>query len=63
MIKPLLKKQVMPTDALGEILDTPALREQLREIRAAIAMLVPKLQKWVKREERKRKMGKVCLRK
>lgn len=53
-IKLLLDKQVTSADALGEVLDTPKLREHLKERRAAIAALVPRVQKWVKAEERKR---------
>jgi hypothetical protein len=53
-VKLLLEKGVMSADCLGEILDTPKLREHLKDRRAAIAALVPKMQKWVKAEERKR---------
>jgi hypothetical protein len=53
-IKLLLAKEVMSAETLGGILDTPQLREHLKERRAAIAALVPKVQKWVKAEERKR---------
>ena len=57
-IKLLREKDVMPPDSLGEILDTPKLREHLKERRAAIAALVPKMQKWVKAEQRKRQREK-----
>jgi hypothetical protein len=50
----LLAKEVMSAETLGEILDTPQLREHLKERRAAIAALVPKVQKWIKAEEHKR---------
>ncbi len=53
-IKLLIEKKVMPADSLGEILDTPKLRKHLKERRAAIAALVPRMQKWIKAEERKR---------
>jgi hypothetical protein len=55
-IKLLLAKEVMSAEALGEILDTPKLREHLKERREAIAALVPKVEKWVKAEERKRQL-------
>jgi len=48
---------VIPAETLGEILDTPKLKEHLKERRAALAALVPKLQKWVTAEERKRRLA------
>jgi hypothetical protein len=58
-IKLLREKDVMPPDSLGEILDTPKLREHLKERRTAIAALVPKMQKWVKAEKRRRQREQV----
>ena len=55
-IKLLLGNEVMSMDCLGEILDLPKLREHLKERRAAISALVPRVQKWVTAEERKRQL-------
>lgn len=52
-IKMLIEGKVLSVESMGDILDTPKLREHLKERRAAIAGLVPKLHKWVKTEERR----------
>ena len=57
MIKVLLASQVMSADELCLILDFPKLREHLKERHAAIAGLVPTLQKWIKSAERKRQLS------
>jgi hypothetical protein len=55
-LRPQGDKSEPPADLLGEILDTPKLRQHLGERRVAIAALVPRMQKWVKIEERKRQL-------
>lgn len=47
-IKLLRVREVIPGDALGEVLDTPKLRQHLKDRRAAIASYVPQLVKWLK---------------
>jgi len=55
-VKLLLAKQAMSVDELGVVLDCPKLKEHLKERHAALAGLIPKLQKWVKSAERKRQL-------
>ncbi len=56
-VKLFREKDVIPVETLGEILDTPKLKEHLKERRAALAALVPKLQKWITADERKRRLA------
>jgi len=58
-IKLLRKKEVMSADSLGEILDAPRLRKHLKPRHAAIAALVPRMQKWIKSETRRRQREQV----
>ena len=55
-VKLLLAKQAVAADELGEVLDCPKLKEHLKERHAAVAGLIPKLQKWVKAAERKQQL-------
>ena len=52
LIKLFREKEVIPAESLAKILDTPRLREHLKERHAAIVSFVPQLAKWVKADLR-----------
>lgn len=47
LLKLLIAKEVITTDALTNLLDTPKLRQHLKERRFAIVKLLPRLKKWL----------------